>query len=90
MTGMTNREQIEAILQKDGLRVGCYDTQVESIDAEGMNELLIQMMYGSCDVQITLNNQPYVVEVFHMCCSVDFSLISAEDYALQYGRVVGE
>ena len=87
---LSNYENLEEKVKSMGMNIGCYQQQLESLPEEAINKVLEQVEYGSCDVQVVLNNQPFVVEVYHVDNEVDFELISAEDYANQYGRAVGE
>lgn len=87
---MKNREKVEATLKELERALGCYDKQLEQLSEAELNKVLAQMEYGSGDIQVMWNNEPHVVEVYHVDDEVDFELISEEQYARQYGRRVGE
>lgn len=87
---MKNREKLEAKLKEIERTMGGYDKQLEHLSEAELDKVLAQMEYGSCDVQVLWNNEPYVVEIYHVDDEVDFELISEENYARQYGRRVGE
>lgn len=85
---VNNREKLATKLKEENLTIGCYQQQIEHLSEDDLNKVLEQMLHGSCDVQVTLNNQPFVVEVYHVDKEVDFELISESDYEMQYGRTV--
>lgn len=87
---LSHRVKLEEKLKSEKLTIGCYDKAIDGLSEKEFIKVLEKVEYGSGDVQVILNNQPYVVEIYHVDNEVDFELISESDYETQYGRRVEE
>lgn len=85
---MDNRTQLAQALATFGARIGCYDSAMDLLSPDAMAQIIPQLPYGSQDIVVTHQQQPYVVELYEVENELDFNLITAEDYELLYGRPV--
>jgi hypothetical protein len=84
---MTNQLVIQQKLMSLGLLLGTYETRIEKLSKEDMSKILENIEYGSTDIGVTIGENDYVVEIFHVDNEVDFNLITTREYALTYGRI---
>jgi hypothetical protein len=84
---MKNKLVIQQKLIGLGLSLGTYDAKLDKLSKEDMLKVLDNMEYGSTDIGVTLDNNDYVVEIYHIDNEVDFNLITTREYALTYGRI---
>jgi hypothetical protein len=84
---MKNKLVIQQKLMSLGLLLGTYDSGIEKLSKEGMSKILDNIEYGSTDIGVTIGENDYVVEIYHVDNEVDLNLITTREYALTYGRI---
>jgi hypothetical protein len=84
---MKNKLVIQQKLIGLGLSLGTYDSILDKLSKEDLLKVLDNMEYGSTDIGVTIDNNDYVVEIYHVDNEVDFNPITTKEYALTYGRI---
>ena len=81
---MTNKEQIQEVLEKEGLTIGIYHDLVESIKGKWLKEVL-ENSPNETDTDVLINRKPHVVEIDTVDGEVDLRVITKEEYIRRYG-----
>jgi hypothetical protein len=82
---MTNRERIEKKLNGTGFKLGGFNDKLELLNASNLKKVADNMLYGSTDVDVSINRKPFVVEISHVDDEIDFGIISKSEYINRYG-----
>ena len=84
----TNREKLIKFLEGTELKIGCYDKNIEKLSSKNFNKVLdgIESGYEALDIEVMVNKEKYIVELFIVDDEVDLKLTSWENYKLQYGN----
>jgi hypothetical protein len=81
---MKNKEEIQKVVNKLGLSIGCYDELADSLTIKELNKVLENIEYQT-DTEVTINRKKYVVEIDIVENEVDFNLLTKEEFINRYG-----
>lgn len=83
---MIFHNEVKKIIEADGLKMGCWDSRLETIPegtkVDFLNRLTVLKNIDSMDVVL----HPWVFEVFITDTEFDLSVLSWQEYEAQYGR----
>lgn len=82
---MTNKERIEKLLKGTEFSLGGFNDKMEDLNNINFKKIIDNMLYGSTDVDVTINRKPFVVEISHVDNEIDFGIISKAEYISRYG-----
>ena len=78
---MTNREIIEKVLNNNGYKIGCWNSNMEKLSIRSINKIVNMLnTYTDTDIHVTVNKVKYVVEVSSCDNEIDFNVITLKEY----------
>ena len=82
---MTNKKQIETKAEEIGLKLGCWDNQMELLSKKELSKVLENIEYQN-DTDVSIKRKAYVVEIDIIDNEVDFSVLTKQEYINRYGN----
>ena len=82
---MTNRKIIEKVLNNNGYKIGCWNSNMENLSTRSINKVVNMLnTYTDIDIHVTVNKIKYVIEVSSCDNEVDFNMITLKEYNNRY------
>ena len=78
---MSNRDIIEKVLNNNGYKIGCWNSNMEKLSTRSINKVINMLnTYTDTDIHVTVNKIKYVVEVSSCYNEIDFNVITLKEY----------
>jgi hypothetical protein len=84
---MKNKLKLKEKLLSVGFSLGCYDSEIEKLSKKELDKILDNIEFGTTDIGVTIDNNKYIVEIYHVDNEVDLKIITPKEYAKTYGRI---
>ena len=82
-----NKEKIIKQIEKEGFKLGCYDSEIEKLNESNLKKVLSVIKYGdSTDVLVFINRKKYIVEISVVDKEIDFQVLTLSEYESRYGE----
>ena len=59
----TNKQRVEEKLNREGFTIGCWDNNINKLNYNNIKNVLDDIPFGSCDIQVSLNRKKFIVDV---------------------------
>jgi len=66
-------------------KLGCYNSDLEKLTKEDLDNVLNNIEFASTDVQVSINNKKYIVEIMTCDNEIDFDVLEKQVYISRYG-----
>lgn len=83
---VTNKQIINYYLKSLNLTPGIYDKRIDTIAKSGLDIILQHLKHAPTDVDIRINNKPFVLEISNVDTEIDIKLLTKEEYISRYGN----
>jgi hypothetical protein len=85
---VTNKEKIQEVASKLGLKIGCWHSEVELLSKKELDKVL-KNIEGQADTDVSINRKKHVVEISIVYVDsvefVDFNVLTKDEYISRYG-----
>lgn len=82
----TNKEIIVEELNKCELKLGCFDELINKLNRGNLSKVIEGVrLCDSTDVDVFINRNLHVVEIFVVDEEIDFNVLTKEEYISRYG-----
>jgi hypothetical protein len=65
--------------------LGTYNSMLEKLTEKDLERVLENIKYASTDIQVTIDNENFIVEVMTCDDEIDFDVLSKDVYMKRYG-----
>lgn len=84
-TALSNKDKIIKALDKDGMKLGCWDDSMNHLNTANLKKVMDGMRFEE-DTDVSINRKKHVVEIDAIDGEVDFTVLTKEEYISRYGN----